>query len=119
MTMTMRVLRIMADGKARSTKELAAETGMPPKKVASAILSLAYHGMAEASPVTYQLNARGLERAKFTPKTPQQRKAEHTARRKEARNSDAPKSAAKVVAQAKASRDPLSMAWGNVASVAA
>jgi hypothetical protein len=112
MTIKMKVLRVMADGKPRTAKEVTAETGLQPRQAEAAIRSLATRGMADSTPVMYQLNARGLERAKFKPKPPEQRKAEHTARRKAA-----PK--ANVTEQAKASRDPLSMAWGSFQVVAA
>ena len=101
MTIKMKVLRVMADGKPRSAKELTAETGLEPRQAEAAIRSLATRGMAVSTPVMYQLNARGLERAQFKPKPAVQRKAEHTARRREARKVDpAPE------------RCALSTAWG-------
>jgi hypothetical protein len=108
MTIKMKVLRVMADGKPRTAKEVTAETGLQPRQAEAAIRSLATRGMADSTPVMYQLNARGLERAKFTPKPQQQRNAERSVRRREARKSEpAPE------------RCPLSMAWVNVASEAA
>lgn len=105
MTIKMKVLRVMADGKPRSAKEVTAETGLQPRQAEAAIRSLATRGMADTTPVMYQLNARGLERAKFKPKPPVQRKAEHTARKREPRKVDpVPEMCA------------LSMAWSNVAS---
>jgi hypothetical protein len=117
MSIKMKVLRVMADGKPRSAKDVIAETGLQPRQAESAVRALATCGMAESTPVMYQLNARGLERANFKAKTPAQRKAEYMARQKESLKR--PTSAAKVVARAKESRDPLSSAWGSFATEAA
>lgn len=66
---TTELLKIMADKKPRSVKQLAAESGMLPREVYLSLVSLLRSEFAASEPVKYQITANGLVRSKWKPMT--------------------------------------------------
>jgi DNA-binding IclR family transcriptional regulator len=69
MMRTTELLKIMADKKPRSVKQLAAESGMAPREVYLSLVSLLRSEFAESEPVKYQITGRGLARSRWKPMT--------------------------------------------------
>jgi hypothetical protein len=66
---TTALLKIMADNKPRSLKQLAAESGMSVEKVHLSMVSLLRSEFAASEPVKYQITPRGVARSKWRPLT--------------------------------------------------
>lgn len=63
------LLKIMADKKPRTLKQLAAEAGMPVDQVHRSMVSLLRSEFAASEPVKYQITDRGVARSKWRPRT--------------------------------------------------
>jgi len=63
------LLKIMADKKPRTLKQLAAEAGMPVDQVHRSMVSLLRSEFAASEPVKYQITDRGVARSKWRPLT--------------------------------------------------
>lgn len=63
------LLKIMADKKPRTLKQLAAEAGMPVDQVHRSMVSLLRSEFAASEPVKYQITDRGVARSKWSPMT--------------------------------------------------
>ena len=66
---TTALLKIMADQKPRSLKQLAAEAGMPIDQTQRSMISMMRSEFATSEPVKYQITGRGIARSKWSPLT--------------------------------------------------
>jgi hypothetical protein len=66
---TTKLLKIMADKKPRTLKQLAADAGMPVDQVHRSMVSLLRSEFAASAPVKYQITPRGVARSKWRPLT--------------------------------------------------
>lgn len=125
MTLAMRILKLLADGKLRSVEAIATELGAEPGNVRNSISWLRLKGML-TSEFMYAITPQGAERAKFKAKRVRvriRRPVDH----KEAEEAEdaalqlvqkivaAPAVADSIVSTAVQSRPALQAAWGAMA----
>lgn len=109
--LTMTIVKILADGIARSNEELARMTGTTVAKVRWAINSLKKDGYAESEPVRYRITPMGEARAQWKHKWPERREymAEYRKRKKAEREQGT--ASERITKHAIASRHPLAGVW--------
>lgn len=83
-SLTLIIVRILADGVARSNDELADLTGRTREEVRWALIGLKKQRFAESEPVRYRITDTGMERAQWKHKDPARQAylAEYRKRRK-------------------------------------
>lgn len=134
MTLTMTIIKIMADGQPRSLDELAEITGRTRPEVVAAMGAIRRQNWAKGQPavVRYVLTPAGMERSKWTSRTDPDRLARKAARYAKARQDkrealkrareiereraleDFSQDADGIVEQAMRKQHPLASAWGGV-----
>ena len=125
MTLTMTILKIMADGQPRTYDELAEITGRPRRQVVASMAAIRRQNWAKGQPavIRYVLTPAGVDRSKWSASTDPDRLARKAARYAKARQEklearerameDFSKDADSIVEQAMSSRHALYKAWGR------
>ena len=67
MTLTMQILKLLADGVPRTSEQIIAATGKSRAKVTHSLVAVRRQDWIQAQPVVYSLTASGVERSTFVP----------------------------------------------------
>ena len=107
-SLTLTIVRLLTDSKARSNDELAVETGRSREEVRWALIGLKKHRYVESEPVRYRVTPAGTQRAQWKYKNPERQAylAEYRQRRKERQAREKAAAVAAVTNQ-----HPIAMAW--------
>ena len=115
MTLSLRIVKLLADKKPRTLEEISQELGEPTKKVKNSLSWLRQTSMTDAA-FTYKLTPTGEGRSAFTPKTPEEVQATceaNRAARLKQFSSPKPARANSIVASAMESQPDLARVWGR------
>ena len=69
MTLTMQILKLLADGVPRTSEQIMSATGKSRAKVTHSLVAVRRQDWIQAQPVVYSLTASGVERSTFVPTT--------------------------------------------------
>lgn len=85
MTRTKQILKLLVDGEPRTFKKIADQLGLPEMRVRNTIAELKLDGLIESVPLSYVITPDGEKRARWVPKTSEERIKKSTENRRKRR----------------------------------